>query len=544
MPTFATDRLSRSKENRKPVKDLERPLVTVTAQYGGKQIAAVNAAANMQGIKPGLSLADAQAQFPDLTVKQADPLADLKALNKLAQACERYTPWIAIDSLSCLLSNMSNSSGLWLDITGCAHFYAGKAHSSLHTSSLMGLDKSDEKYKGELELAKDLHNRCTQAGYHPRIGLADTNGAAWAAARFSEAPICIIPPKAQRKKIGAYPIEALRLDPATLEGVRSLGLRDIHDLYDVPRAPLFSRFGEQVLRRLDQMLGRMEEPISPRRPGPVHYVRMTFAEPVGRTEDISLALNKLLAKLCPNLETNSLGARRLELSIFRVDNSWARLKVSTSQASRDQSHLLRLFRNSLDTLDPGFGIEIIILAATKTNALIARQIDISGKTAHQANENAAKLVDRLSERLGMNNVILLHPVESHLPERATKMVPALETLLSDTNWLPPNHRLQRPIQLLQQPFPIEVIAPVPDGPPVIFLWRRQQYKIIHSEGPERISPEWWRPTQLQTRSRPLTQETRDYYRLEDQNGQRYWVYREGLYRPDRKPGWYIHGFFA
>ena len=407
-----------------------------------------------------------------------------------------------------------------------------------------GEGESTSVIKGELALVKDLHDRCRHAGYQPRIGLAGTPGAAWAAARFSDTSLSIIPPKTQKHSLAPLPIAGLRLDPATMEGLESLGLRQIGDLYEMPRAPLASRFGGQALRRLDQLLGRLEEPISPRRPAPSHYARLVFAEPIGRSEDISLALDKLLATLCPELEEATLGARRLELIIFRVDNTRDSLVIGTSQPSRDPDHLARLFRDDLDKLDPGFGIEVIVLAAAETNALAARQIDIAGKTAQQANENAAKLVDRLSGRLGIGNVIRLHPVESHLPECASEARPALIAVESENNWDGPLRRPLRPLQLLTQPLPIDVMAPVPDGPPVMFRWRKQQHKVARAEGPERISPEWWRPTQLQTRSRSLTKETRDYYRLEDQNGNRYWVYREGLYRPDKPPGWYLHGFFA
>ncbi|MBT7956536.1 MAG: DNA polymerase Y family protein [Rhodospirillaceae bacterium] len=516
----------------------------------------------------------------------------MKALDKLAAACERYTPWTAIDPLGGgLLTDMSGSGGLWLDVTGCAHLYAGvgagenqseeflealkdpphpylpppnklgregaivATHSIQSPPSLRGrvrvggaLTNSTENTgvnKGEEALVKDLRDRCLEAGYQPRIGLADTPGAAWAAARFGDTPYTIIPQKAHQYSLAALPIAGLRLDTATLEGLESLGLRHIGDLYEMPRAPLASRFGGQALRRLDQLLGRLEEPISPRRPAPSHFARLVFAEPIGRSEDISLALDKLLAELCEDLEETTLGARRLELIIFRVDNTRDSLVIGTSQPSRDADHLARLFRDDLDTLDPGFGIEVIVLAASETNALAARQIDIAGKTAQQANENAAKLVDRLSGRLGSHNVIRLHPVESHLPECASETRPALKASVTDEkNWQGPLRRPPRPLQLLTQPLPIDVMAPVPDGPPVMFRWRKQQHKITRAEGPERISPEWWRPTQLQTRSRSLTKETRDYYRLEDQNGNRYWVYREGLYRPDKPPGWYLHGFFA
>jgi len=473
---------------------------------------------------------------------------------------------------------MSGSGGLWLDVTGCAHLFSdtleapptptlplvgGGGGSTVNPSFSNFNNNGDSQHlhnqspsplegegwgggMAENALLKDLHDRCLAAGYQPRIGLADTPGAAWAAARYGDRVCTTIPAKAQRDSLAPYPIAALRLDPKTLEGLESLGLRKISDLYEMPRGPLSSRFGGQALRRLDQMLGRLEEPISPRRPVPLYSARLAFAEPIGRTEDIGLALDKLLAELCPKFEDSSLGARRLELSVFRVDNTRASLAIGTSQASRDPGHLARLFQDDLDTLDPGFGVEVIILAALETNTLTARQIDTAGKTAHQANENAAKLVDRLSGRLGLRNVVRLRPVESYLPERASETRPALNPGLqveksSLISW---KVAQKRPLRLLTQPLPIDVMAPVPDGPPVMFLWRRRQHKIAHAEGPERISPEWWRPTQLQTRSRSLTQETRDYYRLEDQDGQRYWVYREGLYRPDKPPGWYLHGFFA
>ena len=459
--------------------------------------------------------------FPDLIVKQADPAADLQALDKLATACERYTPWTATDPLGGgLLTDMSGSGGLWLDVTGCVHLYGN-----------------------EDTLVKDLQDRCRHAGYQPRIGLADTPGAAWAAARFGATSCTIVPPKAHQHSLAPLPTAGLRLDLATLEGLESLGIRQIGDLYEMPRAPLASRFGGQVLRRLDQLQGRLEEPILPRRPAPSHSARLVFAEPIDRTDDISLALDKLLAKLCPELEEATLGARRLELIIFRVDNTRDSLVIGTSQPSREPDQLARLFRGDLDKLDPGFGIEVIVLAAIETNALAARQIDIAN-TSSCKQENAAKLVDYLSERLGMGNVIRLHPVESHLPECASEARPALKDSKSKTGWQGPLRRPLRPLQLLTQPLPIDVMAPVPNGPPAMFRWRKQQHKVTHAEGPERISPEWWRPTQLQTRSRALTKETRDYYRLEDHNGNRYWVYREGLYRPDKPPGWYLHGFFA
>ena len=521
LPTFATDRLNYNKidtKNKKLFKP-NLPLVTVREQHGSLKIVAANQSANMQGVKPGLSLADSRTFLPDLIVKKSNSAADLKALNKLARACERYSPWTAVDS--------SGSNSIWIDITGCTHLY-----------------------NGERSLAEDLQDRCIQAGYQPHIGLADTPGAAWAAARFSKRTLTIIPAKAQRQSLASYSLAALRIALTTIEGMKRLGLLQIRDLYDIPRAPLTSRFGNQVLQRLDQMLGRTGEPISPQKPVHAYYSRMAFAEPIGHTKDIKITLDKLLKKLCLILKKNNIGARRLKLIIFRVDNSRSELEIGTSKASRSPKHLAYLFRDNITALDPGFGIEIINLIAIETIPLKAYQTEIINKISQRQTESLTTLIDRLAGRLGISNVIYLHPIESHLPEYACEFQSVFKTKPPHNSWKNTINNLTsyrhptRPLQLLKNPLHIDVIIPVPNGLPTVFFWQKQQHKVIHAEGPERISPEWWRPTRLKTSSRSLTQKTRDYYLLEDHNGNRYWIYRDGLYGTDRKNFWYIHGFFA
>ncbi len=492
------------------------------------QIVATNDPANQQGVRPGISLADARALFPNLVVKQANPRADFKVLKKLAQACERYSPWTAIDPLgNGMLASMSGSNGIWIDITGCAHLY-----------------------NGEHPLVEDLHNHCIQAGYQPRIGLADTPGAAWAAARFSSKAYTIIPIKNQHKILASYPIAALRINSLMVEELENLGLKQICDLYNMPRGPLTTRFNDKILYRLDQMLGNVEEPILPQKSNSIYYARVAFAEPIGHMKDVSSALKQLLKELCLILEKKGLGVRRLKLTIFRVDNTRAELEIGTSQASRDQNHLDFLFRNDLQALDPGFGIEVLILATTETNPLTARQTGFTEETRLQKSEAYAKLIDRLVGRLGTNNVVHIHPIESHLPECANKALSIVKMPPPNNLWIDilggcgSYQHPARPIQLLQKPLPIDVIAPTPGSPPVMFLWRKRQHKVMRAEGPERISPEWWKSAKLQTESKPLTRETRDYYRLEDQNGNRYWIYREGLHHRNNFLKWYLHGFFA
>ena len=322
---------------------------------------------------------------------------------------------------------------------------------------------------------------------------------------------------------------------------------------------LARRFGRAVLERLDQALGKTDEPISPRRIAPLIHARRVFAEPVGRSEDIEAAVGGLLNHIAGELETTGQGVRRMDLTLYRVDNSTQQVRIGTARPVRDAPHLGRLFRDKMENFDAGFGVEVIALAATETAALAQRQGELPDNTTSELSftnteESAARLIDRLAGRLGPANVTRLRPHASHLPERASRAIPVFKEKDGDTApdapnspdlWRGPSRRGPRPIRLLAQPTAIEVMAPVPDGPPVMFRWRRRQYKVTNAEGPERIAPEWWRrQNRLPAGATTLEHGTRDYYRIEDESGKRYWLYREGLYRPDRPPRWYLHGFFA
>ena len=373
-------------------------------------------------------------------------------------------------------------------------------------------------------------------------------GAAWALARYGDfaenAKTLIAPPGELRAPLAPLPVAGLRLDDTILAHLDHVGLRRIGDIIDMPRAPLTNRFGPLLVERLDQALGFAEEPISPNRAHVCYHARLAFAEPIGRPEDVITALDHLLAKLCPMLRETDHGVRRLELVLYRVDDTTAKAVIGTSRPSRDAAHLAKLFRDKIDDLYLGFGIEVAALIATATDRIDAAQPDLTGSVSGGSNtnmqEDAAQLVDRLSSRFGPSNIARLQAEQSHLPERAEREVPLAKAPTKSEAWCADQPRPQaRPLQLLVQPLPIDVMAPVPDGPPVMFRWRKRQHRVTGAEGPERIAPEWWR-----TEGHPLTPEVRDYYRIQDQDGRRYWVFREGLYKPDRPPAWYLHGFFA
>ncbi|TVS00624.1 MAG: DNA polymerase Y family protein [Rhodospirillales bacterium] len=555
LPSFATDRLQRRRHRKqqplrqspappsepvapkpaapKPVAPkpvAPKPVAIVIPAQNGIRVAAVNRAARAAGLAPGLTLAEARALLPALSVVEADGAADRRALAALADWCSRYTPWTAVDPYP-HPGVLGGGAGLWLDITGASHLFGGEA-----------------------ALLRDVVNRLASFGITAQAAVADTAGAAWAAARFADdGSPRVIPPGdkdgAIDGAIGAFlaplPVAALRLPPALVESLCQVGLRRIGDLAVVPREALARRFGDGLLRRLDQAWGRCDEPLSPRRPVPAFAARLAFAEPIGHRDDIERAVRHLIRDLCARLDAAHQGLRRAELTVYRTDGSIGRAAIGTARPVRDPRHLWRLFREPLESVEAGFGIELATLAAVVVAPLAPMQMRLQGDGDRRGRESLERLIDRLANRLGTGRVVRLAPRASHLPERAQQPVPA-----GDNDAAPAgpaaadgehNSHQPRPLVLLPSPEPIRVIAPVPDGPPVLFRRGAVRHRVVAAEGPERIGPEWWchdgghGPEQLAR--------IRDYYRIEDSAGQRFWIYREGLHRPDLPPRWYLHGLF-
>lgn len=506
----------------------DQPLALVARHRGAHIITAANGPAQKWGIGPSKPLTDAQALCPTLLVRDANPQADRAALATLALWCNRYTPWAAED----LTSNTAEPDGLLLDISGCAHLFGGEA-----------------------ELAADLITRFRQMGLTAHTGLAANAGTAWAVARFGQinagltgnrlAGQAIVAGGDEERMLAPLPVEALRLTDKGIVMLRRLGLETIGDLLPLPRAPLTARFGEMIARRLDQVRGLLPEPISPRQPVATLRTLLHLAEPLVRMEDVETAIERLTQDLCPLLEKDGTGARRLELMLFRVDGEITRLDVGTSRPMRDPRHLARLFREKLaqakDDFDAGYGMETLSLAAIETGPLTPCQIGIEQDHEKQA-QSLDLLIDRMGNRLGSNRILKIKPRESHMPERAAIRVPVLSApeggAAHDQPIWPTEHyhRLGRPLRLFARAEPVEVVAEVPEGPPRQFRWRRVLHQIIRAEGPERLAPEWWRDSQGRTR---------DYYKVEDMEGHRFWLYREGLYNRDSSPPtWFIHGQFG
>jgi protein ImuB len=412
------------------------------------------------------------------------------------------------------------------NITGCAHLFGGE--------EALGQD-----------LIKRLHRQKLQA----RIGIAGSVGCAWALAHFAttENPVAIVRQGCERQAVLPLPLASLRLAPDVVQALHSLGFKTVGDVEAKPRAPMAARFGQSFIRRLDQACGMEEEPISPRRAVPDFMAERRFAEPVLLEAHILQSIAQLAAELGLLMEKHSLGARRLEASLFHVDGSVKRIALGLSRASRDAALVEKLFIDRLamlgDTSDPGFGFDMLRLSALDTQQMEEIQ---SGFTRADHDKELARLIDRLGARFGSRRVLRFKPEDTHIPERASTSLPASQFSRDQAQWgASLREKLEqdsdmpsRPIRLLARPEIIEAMAEVPDGPPVRFRWRRLTHDVARVEGPERIAMEWWHDAQ----GRALT---RDYFRIEDKQGLRLWLYREGLYeRETARPRWFVHGFFA
>jgi protein ImuB len=467
------------------------PLV-LWAQEGPRRV--VTAAAEGVPVSPGTPLADALATTPGLLCRQAEPQADQATLASLAAWCLCVTP----------LAAPTPPDGITLDITGCDHLHGGEA-------ALLGW----------------VTTRLGRAGFSVTGAIADTAPGAAALARAGRGGV--VPPGAQQAAVLGLPLSALRPGEAVLAAAARLGLRRVADLARQPRGPLARRLGPALPALLDQALGRADAPIAPIRPAPPARVVHDCPEPILTAEAIGAGLAALMAALCEDLARRGLGARRLTLACHRTDATVQRVGIGTGLASRDAGHLARLLSPRIERIDPGFGIERLVLAAEVTEPLGALQAGLPGSGAEAAarREELARLLDRLRERLGPRAVRRLDPFPSHWPEHAVRVAdPASPPRPAPEGW----GQKPRPVRLARRPRPIAVLSLLPDGPPV----RLGTARVVAAEGPERILPAWWREARQGG--------ARDYWRVETEDGRRLWVFAT---RPEGEaPGWFLHGWLA
>ncbi|MFL6736619.1 MAG: DUF6504 family protein [Sphingomonas sp.] len=472
----------------------EAPVVLTVEGTHGPVIHAVSEAAAERGARVGARLTDARALDPALAAMPADPQGDAALVERLARWTARWSPLVEVDG-----------DGLRLDITGIAHLFGG-----------------------ERGLALDVRDRFAAIGFTTRLAIAPTAAAAWALAHHGP---CICGDGVE--KLAPLHVSALRLDPNTIRTLERLGLKTIGALTGVPRLALARRFrgGEDVVEALDRMLGDKPEPLTAVASELPPRATLRLEEPATHPEAARQALERLIPQLVRQLEERHLGARRLSLIGYRIDGSVAKASVATAIPSREPKHLERLLSDKAIALDPQFGFDAFALAADWSEDLHAAQDRLVDESPGE--RDLARLVDRLTVKLGPRRVRRPQPSKSHLPERASEWIPALWK--AEPVELPPASRPQR---LLDRPEVIDVIYATPEGMPRRFVWRRAVHDIARAEGPERIAPEWWR--------QPSSARLRDYYRVEDADGRRYWIYRDGIAGDGRggPPNWFIHGLFG
>jgi protein ImuB len=482
----------------------ERPLVLTQPVKGALRLASVGKEALPLGLTPGLTLADARARIPDLAAVEHDPGADDALLKLMAEDCERWTPLVALDP----------PHGLALDITGCAHLFGGEA-----------------------ALRECVLRRFRRAGFTTNATVAGTPDAARALARFGRA--AIVPLGGEAAAAATLPVAALELPEEAQVALRRAGLKRLADLMNRPSSPLVARFGDGLTTRLDRVTGREDRRIVPLRALPSCFVEQVFPEPLLDPDDILRVLAQLAECAAKALAERGEGGRVFEASFFPSNGGVRRIQVETGRPSRDAKSILRLFRERLDAaaipLDPGAGFDGVRLAVPVTEPLGALQPRLDGKALEE--DEVASLIDRLAARLGAARVLRFVAVDTHDPVRAAKLVPAMAMPPNAAAWpeAEPGEPPLRPLQLFEPPQPVEAVAEVPDGPPAGFRWRKIFHQVTRAEGPERIEPEWWRDP---------GQPARDYYRVEDSYGRRFWLFRTGFYGEASGPRWFLHGLFA
>ena len=486
--------------NWKPGQTAERPTVLIERVGQRDVITTACPVALALGLMPGMAAAHARALVADLDVRDADAAADRDWLSRLAlHAVTHWTP----------TASVSGSDGLWLDLTGAAHLFGGEEH-----------------------FCRRLLRFVARLGFTAHIAVAGTPGAAHALARFGGRRIIRLAPSGEADALADLPVAALRLESEALLAAARFGLERIADLIRIPRGPLARRLGLKTVSRLDQALGQIAEPITPVIPFEAPTVSRRLLEPIGTPESITQVIADLVDDLIRVLQQRGLGVRAAVLTADRIDGAGQRIAIGASRATRDGRHLKRMLGLKLDRIEPGLGIEAMHLTVPHSEPLGADALGaLVGR--EETTPDLAPAVDQLVGRAGEAAVFRMGPAESDVPERAVRRASPLCEPAGWPLW-------KRPVRLLRRPEALaHIVALLPDHPPRRFTWRGKPYRIVAGDGPERIHGEWWRS------ARELWA-VRDYFRVEVEGGERFWLFRrgDGVEPETGDLSWYIHGVFG
>ncbi|ADY51893.1 DNA repair nucleotidyltransferase/DNA polymerase [Pseudopedobacter saltans DSM 12145] len=473
----------------------ELPLIIVVKERGRQLVKYCNDIALKEGIKTGITVADARALVPDIILEDYEEGSERQLLKELGEWCIRFSPAVAIDGNDSLL----------IDLSGCSHLW-----------------------NGEIPYLKDLLNRLKAKGYHVRGAIADTIGAAWAIARFGKEK-AIIPAGEQYRFLLSLPPAALRLESTLIQRLHKLGMYRLESFIDLPPSVLRRRFGEDLLLRIAQALGHVEEFLDFIYIPQPYTERLPCLEPIRTAKGIELAIAQLLDALCFRLRREGMGLRQALLKCYRVDGRMVTVSIGTHKPSHHMGHLQKLLGMRIAHIEPALGIELFILEASGIEPIELSQQAIWAISSEADELLVIELLDRIAMRAGKNAIQRFLPQEHYWPERSVKSV----TNLDEQPSIPWSVYRPRPTHLLACPEPIRVTAPIPDYPPILFIYKGKKHIIKKADGPERIEREWWLEAG----------EHRDYYTVEDEAGRRYWLFRSGHYH-HQQDQWFLHGFFA
>ena len=517
--------------------ECDKPFALFDRHKNAQRLVGLNPLAEEAGLAHSMPLADARALVPEVQIAPAAPSEAQEKLSQCAEWLQRYTPWVghdtahdtAHDTIAETRHGLSDY-GLLLDVSGCAHLFGGER------ALLQDMAARFAAYRGG-------------RGVTVRAAMAGTIGAAWGLARFSPTDLTVLPPGQEAEAVLRLPPAALRLSPPHIELCQRLGLETVAQLARFPRRDLTRRFGPQPVMRLEQALGQAGESLNPCLPPPQFSVQQNLPQGIAQLDALAQLIDGLCVRLAAQLQAAGQGAQRLDLVLTRSDNAVLALALPLAHPSADALHMARLFAARLERLsrgvDAGYGIERLVLTAARTTPVQAHQdaIGLSGRLRQAAPVAAlGSFYDRLVSRLGAHIVVRPIAHASYIPERAVRFVSVLDKPNEAVMCEGAPDAATRPLFMLCAPEPIEVIAEIPEGAPYRFRWRRVLHEVTAAYGPERISPEWWRSFIGETTQH--NQVTRDYYRVEDMQGHRFWLYRDGLYgRETDSPRWFMHGIF-
>nr|WP_248306413.1 DNA polymerase Y family protein [Devosia oryzisoli] len=531
LPYWATDFLKRADPGLR-----DAPLVLFERIKGGLRLGAVEPQLLRQGLRIGQNLADARAIFPHLVVQEMNRPALADAFEGLADWHSNASPLVSI------LKDVNAFGDLVLDVTGVSHLFGG-----------------------EQAMLRTLLSRLRALGYTVSGAIAPTIGAAWAVSHFARSQV--VENASLETILDALPVAGLRISESQISGFLQMGLTTIGQVRQRSRKQLQARFGSSLLLRIDQAFGQIEERMTPRLPPIDHHVDRKLADPVSLMDDVLMITHDLAVKLSFMLEAEGQGAQSFHLFLYRVDHKVMTLSLNSGRLTRDPHHISDLFRHRAQRLggeyDAGFGIDMVRLAASSIEQL--DQVQTGAFSDESGLVDIDRLADRLASRLGTAAVLKTELLASHVPERAARLVPAQAAAAAVSVQTP---LLQRPLRLLPFPEQVAITAQVPDGLPALMIWRRAPYRLTKGQGPERLGGEWWRqrarlklvepppPKKPEPGEKPEQPSyvpdlplcepfagTRDYFIVEDGEGRRFWVFRQGLYGSGQQTTWYLHGIF-